>query len=402
MGLLVIDLVLLGTIVVVGYLAGELIGKVKLPKVLGYLVVGMLVGPFALNLVRPDIFSTDLYEVAVLLAIGFVGYAIGSGIHVQEIKSAGAKMTLIGLFEAYTPFVLVTLGMYLILDFDLITSLVIGAIALATAPIVALSISQEYKTDGPLTRTLLPIVAMDDVLAVVTFGIVSAFAGAYYSGEEMTLADPFIEIFVSIGVGTLAGWWGYFLLKRIHSSGLMILVTLLTILVTMAVGIALHAELMITGIVFGLVLFNMLDESQRTLFQAANTKLIGASVIFFLVLIGGTLDIMAIFSLAALGMALVYVIIRGGGKILGAWMGATVAKAEPPVRKYLGFTLLAAAGVSLSFVGISSTFLPDDMASRLGIMIGAAALINEVIAVFATQWGFKQAGEMYKSTDDLT
>jgi Kef-type K+ transport system membrane component KefB len=92
MMLLITDLVLLGAIVVVGYLAGELIGKVNLPKVLGYLVVGMVVGPFALNLVRPDIFSTDMFELAILLAIGFVGYAIGSGIHVQELKSAGTKM----------------------------------------------------------------------------------------------------------------------------------------------------------------------------------------------------------------------------------------------------------------------------------------------------------------------
>jgi len=159
MGLIIIDLVLLGAIVVVGYLAGELIGKIKLPKVLGYLVVGMLVGPFALNLVRPDIFATDLFEWAVLLAIGFVGYSIGSSIHVDELKSAGTGMTVIGLVQAFTPFILVSLGMYLILGFDLITSLVIGAIALATAPVVALSIIQEYKTDGPLTRILLPIVA---------------------------------------------------------------------------------------------------------------------------------------------------------------------------------------------------------------------------------------------------
>ena len=164
-----------------------------------------------------------MFELALLLSIGFVGYSIGSSIHVQEIKSAGTKMTVIALIQAYTPFILVALGMYLILGFDLITSLVIGAIALATAPVVALSIIQEYKTDGPLTRILLPIVALDDVLAVITFGIIAAFAGAYYSGEEVTLVDPFIEIFVSIGVGTLAGWWGYFLLKRINSSGLLIL-----------------------------------------------------------------------------------------------------------------------------------------------------------------------------------
>ena len=132
--MVIIDLILLGAIVVVGYLAGELIGKVKLPKVLGYLVVGMVVGPFALNLVRPDIFSKNLFEWALLISIGFVGYSIGSSIHVEEVKSAGSQMTVIGLVQGFTPFVLVMLGMYLILGFDLIASLVIGAIALATAP----------------------------------------------------------------------------------------------------------------------------------------------------------------------------------------------------------------------------------------------------------------------------
>lgn len=399
---IIIDAFLLAITVVVGFAAGELISRIKLPRALGYLIVGMLLGPFALNLVSPEIFETDLYELALLAALGFVGYSIGSGIHISELKSAGSQMMVIGLFEAYTPFVLVSLAMYVLLGFDLITSLVIGAIALATAPVVALSISQEYKTDGPLTRTLLPIVAIDDVLAVATFGVIAAFAGAYYSGAEITLIDPVIEIFISIGVGTLAGFAGFFVLRRIQSEAGMIIGTVILILVTMALGIAVGAELMITGITFGLVLFNSLDEAPRILFESANRKQISASIIFFLVLIGGTLDISAIFSVAALLAALVYVMVRGGGKLLGSFLGTTIARSEPTVRRYLGFTLLAAAGVSLTFVGIAGTFLPDEMSRRLGVMIGAAALINEVVAVFTTRWGFEKAGEMYQSTDALT
>jgi Kef-type K+ transport system membrane component KefB len=396
MATFLLNLIGLTTIIILSYFGGELVGKLKLPKVLGYLLIGMIIGPYALGLVDPNAFESALFKLILLAALGLVGYSISSGIRFQELKKFGAKIFIIALFEAYTPFVLVALAMYFLLHFDLPASLVIGAIALPTAPVVALSIHQEYRTDGPVTRTLMPIVAIDDVFAVATFGVILSFAGAYYSGEDLTFIDPFIEIFASIVVGGLFGFLGYFILRSIRSIWAMRIVTIILILITMAVGINFHTDLMITGISFGLILVNALKEDQLDQFQKANHALIGLAVILFLTVIGGTLDITAIFSVAALTSALVYFIVRATGKLVGARAGATIAKSEPAVKKYLGTTLLAAAGVSLTFVGIATPVIPSEQAMRMGIMIAAAALINEIIAVFATKWGFQKADEINK------
>jgi Kef-type K+ transport system membrane component KefB len=385
-------------IILLSYLGGELVGRLKLPKVIGYLLIGMIIGPYALELVDPDAFNSAIYKIILLIAIGLVGYSISSGIRVQEIKKFGAKIFVIAFFEAYTPFVLVALAMYYILHFDMPSALVIGAIALPTAPVVALSIHQEYKTDGLVTRALLPIVAIDDVFAVATFGIILSFAGAYYSGEELAIIDPFIEIFASFIVGGLFGFFGYFILRAIHSLWSMRIVTISLILLTMFVGIYFHTDLMITGISFGLVLVNSLKEEQLGQFKEANHALIGLAIILFLTVIGGTLDITAILSLTALAGALVYFVVRATGKLAGARIGAIVAKSEPVVQKYLGPTLLAAAGVSLTFVGIATPVIPSDQAMRMGVMVAAAALINEIVAVFATKWGFQKAGEINKAS----
>ena len=110
------------------------------------------------------------------------------------------------------------------------------------------------------------------------------------------------------------------------------------------------------------------------------------------------MDITAILSLTALAGALVYFIVRATGKLAGARIGAIVAKSEPAVQKYLGPTLLAAAGVSLTFVGVATPVIPSDQAVRMGVMVAAAALINEIVAVFATKWGFQKAGEINKAS----
>ena len=162
----IIDSVLLLVLIGLGYLGGELVGRAKLPKVLGYILVGMIIGPFALGLIQGPSPESSVITLFIAIGLGYVGFSIGSGIHISDLKKNGSTMLVINLFTSYTPFLLVALAMYFLLNFDLVTSLVIGSIALATAPIVALSIVKEYKTDGPVTRTLMPIVAIDDALAL--------------------------------------------------------------------------------------------------------------------------------------------------------------------------------------------------------------------------------------------
>lgn len=395
--LLFMDLVRLLILIGLGYLCGDLVARVKLPKVLGYLFVGMIIGPFALGLIQGPVPESSLITLLIAIGLGYVGFSIGSGIHISDLKKSGSKMLVINMFTSYTPFILVTLSMFFLLNFDLITSLVIGSIALATAPIVALSIVKEYKTDGPVTRTLMPIVAIDDALALITFGLIIGFADSYYSGMQASLIEPFVDLFLSIGVGLTAGFISYSILRRINKRRPLVLITALLLLLTMIVTQLLHAEMLIAGIAFGLIVFNLLESSQQKQFTEANNPLIQLSILVFMVLIGTTLDLKAVLSLTTILGALVYVVARATGKIGGAFWGGKLAGAEPIVQRYLGLALLAAAGITLTFVAIASAVLPDDLAIRMATIVAAAALINEIIAVFATKWALVKAGEIGKA-----
>jgi Kef-type K+ transport system membrane component KefB len=395
--LLFMDLVRLLILIGLGYLCGDLVARVKLPKVLGYLFVGMIIGPFALGFIQGPVPESSLITLLIAIGLGYVGFSIGSGIHISDLKKSGSKMLVINMFTSYTPFILVTLSMFFLLNFDLITSLVIGSIALATAPIVALSIVKEYKTDGPVTRTLMPIVAIDDALALITFGLIIGFADSYYSGMQASLIEPFVDLFLSIGVGLTAGFISYSILRRINKRRPLVLITALLLLLTMIVTQLLHAEMLIAGIAFGLIVFNLLESSQQKQFTEANNPLIQLSILVFMVLIGTTLDLKAVLSLTTILGALVYVVARATGKIGGAFWGGKLAGAEPIVQRYLGLALLAAAGITLTFVAIASAVLPDDLAIRMATIVAAAALINEIIAVFATKWALVKAGEIGKA-----
>lgn len=304
---IVYDLLYIVALTAAGYFTGEIVAKINLPRVLGYLLAGMILGPYAIGFVSIEFLDSPLMKAFLLISIGFVGALVGAGIHIDELKKSGKATMVIGLFEAYAPFFLVTLMAYVLFGWDLIAAMVVGSIALATAPAMALSISQEYKTDGPVTRTLLPIVAIDDVLAVATFGILLAFADAFYSGAEISVIDPFIEIFLSIGLGGLFGFVSYYIFKEMKNKKLILVSSMVILLIVMLIGLALHAELFMVGIAFGIIVLNLFNKEQRKLFNDSTEKFGGIAMIIFMVLIGSTLDITALLSLTALVGALIYI-----------------------------------------------------------------------------------------------
>jgi NhaP-type Na+/H+ or K+/H+ antiporter len=242
----------------------------------------------------------------------------------------------------------------------------------------------------------MPIIALDDILAFLTFGLVIGFADAYYSGTQASLIEPFVEVFLSIGLGLAVGLASYYILRGIHNKSALAIGTTLLLMTTLVLSLVLHAEMLIAGITWGVVVFNLLNESQQKRFSHANERLVQVSVVVLMVLIGTTLDLKAVLSFTVIVGATVYVLARGVGKVGGSAIGAKLANAEPTVQKYLGVTLLAAAGITLTFVAIASSVLPESSATRMATTIAAAALINEVIAVVATKWAFKQAGELGK------
>ncbi len=388
-------------ILILGYIGGELVSKVKLPRVLGYIIIGMFLGPYALGLLDAEIAQTALFNLLFAISVGFVGLSVGSGISFDEIKEGGTKILVIGLFASSGPFILVSLAMYYIFNFDIYTSLIFGSIALATAPVTALSLIKEFKVEGPVSRTLLLLAAIDDAIAIVLFGIIISLAGSYYGSGESSIIEPFIALAGSLIVGVVAGYIIYLSIEYIVKIGAqnkaVLLATTLLVLIMLVVADRLHTEALLVGITAGVVIYNRLEGKTKKLFDRATREIIPMSVLMVLILIGAMLDIHAIFSAFAIVGGAVYIIARSVGTIGGASIGARVVKAEKTVQKYLGTSMLAAAGVALTFAGIAIAVIPQEYAVKMGAIIAAAAVANEILAVFMTKWSFDKAGEIGKA-----
>ena len=181
-----------------GLVFGKLAKLVKLPNVTGYLVAGLLVGPSVLGIIPEAALSG--FDIISEVALGFIAFSIGSEFKLSYFKKVGIAPVIIAIFEALLAVAAVVIGL-LIAGFDLSFSLVLGSIAAATAPAATIMVVKQYKAKGPLTETLMSVVALDDAVALMAFGFAVTAAKAMNSGGDtdllMSILSPFIEIFGS-------------------------------------------------------------------------------------------------------------------------------------------------------------------------------------------------------------
>ena len=289
------------------------------------------------------------------------------------------------------------------MDVPIYLAFVFGGIALATAPAPALSIVNEYHTDGPVTKTLIPLAAIDDIIGVIVFftviSIVSGAGGACAS-SPIAIAGIVLLPFV---IGILAGLVAAFLMKLSKNSvmrfALMVAFLCISVLCGLAVDkFVFHSfslNYLLIGMAFSATVANSVPAEELAPTLKLYSPILNLSFVIVIVNLGMPLDYRLI---AGAGLfTAVYIISRAAGKIGGAYLGGKISKAAPAVTKYLGFTLLPHSGVSLVFTGITVTTLTaidPSLASIVSGTIVAAAIINEIIAVIVAKLAFKLAGEI--------
>lgn len=388
------------------FVIGKLVSKIHLPAILGWLITGMAIGPHALNLMNSSIIDAQWYHIICNIGEVLVGMLIGTELILKELKKSGKQIVTITLFEGIMAFSIVSLSFYLIVDIPFGIAIIFGAIALATAPAPSLSIVKEYNAKGSVSKTLIPLAALDDILAVLVFFLVIGFVSGSMSGESINILSILLMIIVPLALGLFTGFIGAKMLKAESSKGLTIINTGILIAMTVAVGNYLNrfvsVNLLLSGISFSAVIVNMLEEERIHAILEVINPIIGVGLIVMIVNLGAPLDYSLIFS--AGWLTLIYIVARAIGKISGAYLGGKVSKADENVCKYLGFTLLPHSGVSLFFTGIAATslapFVPE-YATMIQGTIAAAAVINEIIAVFLAKQAFKMAGEINNCEEKL-
>lgn len=394
--------------VAIAFLTGKLIAKIKLPSILGWLITGMVLGPHALSLMNQEILDAQWYQTIIHILECAVGLMIGTELVWNKMKRSGASIIITTLTQSLGTFLLVSLVFSLVFYFSNIPiylAFIFGGIALATAPAPALSIVREFRTTGPVTRTLIPMAALDDIVGcVVFFTSISIVAGNLSQGQ-LPIYMIALVIVLPLIIGIFTGWIAGMFLKKKREASITLLLLILGILLAAGVGFFFNnfvmpspiLNFMLIGMAFSATFANMLPESRLEEIMATFSPILGLSMIVVILNLGAPLDYHLI--LGAGLFTAVYILARAIGKYFGAYFGASITKSPTTVKRFLGLTLLPHSGVSLVFTGIAVSVLngpAPECAKILQGTIAAAAVINEIIAVIVAKKGFEWAGELQK------
>ena len=404
-------LICLAVAVIGGLMLSRLTKLVNLPSVTAYLLAGLLLGPFCLGGLGIKGFGFGSLEQVESLgilsqtALGFIAFAMGSEFRMHQLKSMGSKAITIGILQAVGTTILVD-GVLIGLHFlhpqviSLPAALVLGAIASATAPAATLMVVRQYKADGPLTRLLLLVVAIDDAVGLLLFSASFGVANALETGAVNALGvvvEPILEIVLSLALGAVMG----VLLDRVehlfHSRSKRMTLSVAFILLTVGLsmlkfnigpvhcGFSLLLVCMMTGTVF----CNVCDTSQE-LMDRVERWTVPLNVLFF-VISGAELDLKVLVSPVTLLVGVVYIISRSAGKYIGAYGSCRLSKCTPAVTKHLGITLFPQAGVAL---GMAMTAMKLGDGGLIRNVVLFSVLVYELVGPALTKRSLTLAGEI--------
>lgn len=397
--------------IAIAFVCGKLVSKLKLPSILGWLIAGMVLGPHAVNLLSDSLLNAGWYTVTESILECTVGLMIGTELIWNQIKQSGKQIVVTTITESLGTFIVVSLVFGVIFYFTgvpVYLAFMFGGIALATAPAPSLSIVNEMHTNGPVTKTLIPMAALDDLVDALVFFTVIALVSAHISTAGIPVGVVLFLVFLPVLIGIVTGFISGLLLRRMRTPRSSLIMLIVTLLATAGVGFFVNSLLptpvlnfLLLGMAYSTVVANMIPLSQLDEIMKTMNPVIGIGLIILILNLGAPLDYHLIFG-AGLYTA-IYIISRAIGKYTGAYFGAAVTHAPDTVKKYLGFTLLPHSGVSLVFTGIAVSVLSGpapECAEIIQGTIAAAAVINEIIAVFMAKKGFEWAGELPEGLKD--
>ncbi|MFQ6840550.1 MAG: cation:proton antiporter [Agathobaculum sp.] len=397
--------------IAIAFVCGKLVSKLKLPSILGWLIAGMILGPHAVNLLSDSLLNAGWYTITESILECTVGLMIGTELIWNQIKQSGKQIVVTTITESLGTFIVVSLVFGVIFYFTgipIYLAFMFGGIALATAPAPSLSIVNEMHTNGPVTKTLIPMAALDDLVGALVFFTVIALVSAHISTAGIPVGVVLFLVFLPVLIGIVTGFVSGLLLRRMHTPRTSLIMLIVTLLATAGVGFFVNSLLptpvlnfLLLGMAYSTVVANMIPLSQLDEIMKTMNPVIGIGLIILILNLGAPLDYHLIFG-AGLYTA-IYIISRAIGKYTGAYFGAAVTHAPDTVKKYLGFTLLPHSGVSLVFTGIAVSVLSGpapECAEIIQGTIAAAAVINEIIAVFMAKKGFEWAGELPEGLKD--
>ena len=396
-----------------GLLMTRVFKPFKLPAVTAYLIGGLLIGPYFLGGVHiaNGVGFANMEEVASLsvigqVALGFIAFSIGSEFRLEDLKKIGKQAFVIGIFQALTATLFVDLALYVVYllmpgKITLAQLLTLGAIATATAPAATLMVVRQYKADGPLTKLLLPIVALDDAVGLIVFAVSFGIAKTLVNGTIdliSIIVNPLLEIICSLLLGAILGWLLTQIEKLFNSNTNRLNITISFVVLTVALS-ALKFEIgsihigfssLLVCMMLGTVFCNICPLSEEMMNRS--DKWTSPLLALFFVISGAELELNVFTDIAIVGIGVIYIVFRSLGKYYGALVSAKATNCEPQICKYLGITLFPQAGVAL---GMCTTAMQlGEQGNLIRNITLFAVLIYELFGPTMTKRALTAAGDI--------
>ncbi len=404
-------LISLSLALVGGLLMSRLAKKLNLPAVTAYLVAGLLLGPYcigALNILEigfntpEEVTNLDIIS---QVALGFIAFTIGNEFRLEQLKHMGRQAITVGIAQAVFTTVLVDAAL-VALHFmnpaliSVSSAITLGAIAAATAPAATLMVVRQYKADGPLTKLLLLVVAIDDAVGLVLFSASFGVATALESGAislVTVLVEPLVEIVLSLALGGFAGWVLYRVEKYFFSRSKRLSISIGFVLLTVGLSMAefevggIHCgfSLLLVCMMTGTVFCNICDFSEELMGRVDSWT--APLFVLFFVLSGAELNLRVLSNPLVLLIGVVYIVSRALGKYLGAYGSCKATGCSEGITKHLGITLLPQAGVALG-MALTAQRLSDGEMVRNVVLF--SVLVYELVGPALTKRALIAAGEI--------
>ena len=404
-------LICLAVALVGGLMLSRLTKLLHLPAVTAYLIAGLLLGPFVLGALKlPGLGFNSLEQVDGLrivtqTALGFIAFTIGNEFRLSQLKTIGRDAIIIGIAQAVGTTIVVDIiliGLHLCFPniISIPCAITLGAIASATAPAATLMVVRQYKADGPLTRLLMLVVAIDDAVGLVLFSVSFGIATALSAGQVSVLAvvvEPIVEIVLSLVLGSAMGWLLNWVEQFFHSRSKRLTISVAFVMLTVGLstlkfsigpihcGFSLLLVCMMTGTVF----CNVCETSEE-LMDRIDGWTMPLNILFF-VISGAELDLAVLVQPVTLIVGVVYILARSAGKWLGSYASCKAVKQSKPITDNLGITLLPQAGVALG-MAITAATLSDGALARNVVLF--AVLVYELVGPSLTKRSLLAVGEI--------
>lgn len=375
-----------------GLVFAKLIKKLKLPDVTGYLIGGLLIGPGVLGLL--PLATTESLSLISDMALAFIAFTVGGEFKLSYFKRVGATPIVIAIFESLCAVLLVCAGLLLI-GAELPFALVLSAIAAATAPAATIMVIKQYKARGPVTETLLAVVAIDDAVALIAFGFAVAIAQTLTNPAAASILSavmsPVIEVLGALVLGAVLGFIFTFALRFFKTRDNRLALVIGFVFLASSLASAFNFSALLLCMMLGATYTN-LSKTSSEIYNLCD-HLTPPLFMMFFVLSGADLDLSILPSIGLVGI--VYVILRVAGKWLGAALGAKLMKAPEKVCRYLGPALIPQAGVAIGLTFVAQTVVPQ-FAPTIRAVVLCATLIYELVGPACSKATLQKAGEIAK------